>query len=236
MGHPLHIAASVSTFQRQSVSGAGRSSSESGGGVAGGSGSSSSDPLNGNIVGSLDHPAVVSTPASGPVPTPRRPSRDHTNGHSGPSQEGDGGGDGGEGGQRVQHRRKDSDPRAGQLRRQHTDQGLPTPRLSRGDMGRPSDPILTDFMPLAGEGAGGRGQLRRQASLDADLHDPSRSHPYQHPQPYQPHLHQHRRQNTDLDLRRAQLRSDLQQWRLTPPSTPTQVSRIHPPTPRPLTH
>ncbi|XP_050693897.1 serine/threonine-protein kinase mig-15-like [Eriocheir sinensis] len=122
------------------------------------------------------------------------------------------------------HRRNDSDSRIGLLRRHHTDltptpqptqpgsKPAPAPSPSRRSevtqASDPSEPILTDFLGLPGDL--NRMELRRQGSLD-DFPGLSGSggsagggaRPDWGP----------RREKTDVDLRRAELRNDLERWR-----------------------
>lgn len=133
------------------------------------------------------------------------------------------------------HRRNESDSRLGLLRRQHTDVAL----ARRSDVYRNSkveisfpiarsevttsvagEPVLTDFMAKIGDehqrsfGESGRSELRRQVSLDGDLHavSSSGSAGREHAR----HEWNQRREKTDVDLRRAELRNELEQWRVTP--------------------
>lgn len=129
------------------------------------------------------------------------------------------------------HRRNESDSRLGLLRRQHTDVALARRsdvyRNSKVELAFPvprsdvaGEPVLTDFVPVVGEerqrstNESSRPELRRQVSLDGDLHaissaggsgrEPAR------------HEWNQRREKTDVDLRRAELRNELERWRVNP--------------------
>lgn len=130
------------------------------------------------------------------------------------------------------HRRNESDSRLGLLRRQHTDVALARRsdvyRNSKVEISFPAsrsdvtssvagEPVLTDFVPVAGDerqrssGESGRPELRRQVSLDGDLSSAGGSG-------REPPRHEwnQRREKTDVDLRRAELRNELERWRVNP--------------------
>nr|XP_027215073.1 mitogen-activated protein kinase kinase kinase kinase 4-like [Penaeus vannamei] len=130
------------------------------------------------------------------------------------------------------HRRNESDSRLGLLRRQHTDVALARRsdvyRNSKVEISFPAnrsdvtssvagEPVLTDFIPVTGDerqrssGESGRPELRRQVSLDGDLNSAGGSG-------REPPRHEwnQRREKTDVDLRRAELRNELERWRVNP--------------------
>lgn len=129
------------------------------------------------------------------------------------------------------HRRNESDSRIGLLRRQHTDLAL----ARRSEMYRnskieltfggnasdapspnPGEPILTDFAPIRlndskNSQKNHQDELRRQTSLDGDLHrtgSPSSARDFRKPDRGQ------RREKTDVESRKAELRSELDRRRI----------------------
>lgn len=151
------------------------------------------------------------------------------------------------------HRRNESDSRLGLLRRQHTDVALARRsdvyRNSKVELAFPparaevtaslaGEPVLTDFMAVTDEhqrlaaeasrgGEGGRGELRRQVSLDGDLNTTSSSSSAGGREPAR-HEWNQRREKTDVDLRRAELRSELEQWRVNAPAGRGREGISHP--------
>ncbi|KAF2360776.1 hypothetical protein FHG87_008466 [Trinorchestia longiramus] len=89
----------------------------------------------------------------------------------------------------AQHRRNESDSRVGLLRRQHTDIALARrSHLFGGRGGGPRDEaqvVLTNFVAM---GDTSRNSLRRQSSLDSDLHISSASFLSSNEMDLQPHL------------------------------------------------
>ncbi|RXG72433.1 Traf2 and NCK-interacting protein kinase [Armadillidium vulgare] len=143
-------------------------------------------------------------------------------------------GGGGSPGENKAHRRNDSEPPAGPLRRQHTDGVLArrsemvrTSRIelalqggARNNVQVPKsnkgEPVLMDYALHRGEEV--RPPLRRQVSLDSELNATSADkspgggrHEWGGP----------RREKTDLEYRRAELRSELERRRVSRDGAPT---------------